>query len=237
LIDVTVCDNGKFFALDSQHRIWHLLAASGEWAFSTIDTAENTLSIECAPGDRLWVSASFSTLFSRDLASQEWREFSLNEDLQFTSVHFVDSLKGFAVGEFGTVMTTTDGGETWSRLKALPNEFYPMAADFLDAHTGWIGGLDGVIWQTSDGGLSWQRQESLNASPVYNISASADGVYAAGGSGKLVELLEGKWQRVADAPKVLNFIRALSALHNGAVLVAGGGGTLAMIPADRAGSR
>tara|TARA_R110001599_G_scaffold353880_1_gene601996 strand:+ start:108599 stop:109603 length:1005 start_codon:yes stop_codon:yes gene_type:complete len=232
LIDVTACDNGDFFALDSQHRVWQLPAAGSQWVSSTIDTLENTLAIECAPGNRLWVSASFSTLYSRDLQSQEWQEFSLSEDLQFTSVKFVDELNGYAVGEFGTVLSTTDGGENWSAMESLPNEFYPMAADFLDATTGWIGGLDGVIWQTEDGGMSWQRQETLNASPIYNIQAGSHGIYASGGSAKLVEFSHGRWQKMADAPEVLTYIRGLAVLSDGSLLVAGGGGTLAVVPAD-----
>lgn len=236
LIDVTACDSGDFFALDSQHHVWQFPAEGGQWISSTIDTPESTLAIECAPGNRLWVSASFGTLYSRDLQSQEWQEFSLSEDLQFTSVHFIDELNGFAVGEFGTILATADGGENWSTMEPLPNEFYPMAADFLDATTGWIGGLDGVIWQTEDGGLSWQRQETPNASPIYNIQAGTSGIYASGGSAKLVELLDGKWQSMADAPEVLTYIRGLAVLSDGSLLVAGGGGTLAVVPADHADS-
>lgn len=233
LIDVTACSNGDFYALDSERGVWQFPAGDGDWVSSTIDTPESTLAIECAPGDRLWVSASYSTLYSRDLQSQEWQEFSLGEDLQFTSVRFIDELTGFAVGEFGTVLVTADGGENWSTVEPLPNEFYPMAADFLDATTGWIGGLDGVIWQTEDGGESWQRQSSLNKSPIYNVQATADGIYAAGGSAKLVEFVDGKWQSLADAPKVLAYIRGLTVLRDGALLVAGGGGTLAKIAVDR----
>ncbi len=236
LIDVTACSSGDFFALDSQHRVWELKAGDDDWISSTLDTPESTLSIHCAPGDRLWVSASFATLYSRSAQSAEWNEFSLYEDLQFTSVHFIDELNGFAVGEFGTVMATTDGGETWSRREPLPNEFYPMAADFLDAATGWVGGLDGVIWQTEDGGMSWQRQSSVNPSPIYSIRASDNGVYASGGSAKLVELVDDRWQRMADAPKVLAYIRGLAVLPGGSLLVAGGGGTLATISAEHAGS-
>ncbi len=229
LIDVTACDSGDIFALDSQHRIWQLSAGGSNWTSSLLDTPESTLSIECAPGNRLWVSASFSTLYFRDLDAAAWQEYTLNEDLQFTAVRFVDELNGFAVGEFGTVMSTSDRGETWLMQEPLPNEFYPMSADFLDVNNGWVGGLDGVIWRTEDGAQTWHRQLSLNASPIYNLRAGTHGVYAVGGSGKIVEYLDGQWQRISGAPEVLGYLRALVILPDGSLVVAGGAGMLSTV--------
>ena len=230
LIDVTACPSGEFFALDSTRQVWRRADGGREWTAATIDTTENTLSIHCAPNGRLWVSASFGTLFWSDTGLDDWNEYSLYEDLQFTAVRFVDATHGFAVGEFGTVIATTDGGENWEQRTPIPNEFYPMGTDFLDTTTGWVGGLDGVIWQTSDGGQSWQRQESVTSSPIYNIHANGHGVFAVGGSAKLVEFNGAQWRFFEGAPKVLAYMRGLDTLANGSLLVAGGGGTLAVIP-------
>lgn len=231
LIDVTACPDGDFYALDSRRNVWHKTPGSAEWTASAIDTPENTLSIHCAPNGRLWVSASFGTLYWAEGGdTDQWNEFSLYEDLQFTAVRFVDQLNGFAVGEFGTVMATTDGGDTWEQRTPVPNDFYPMGVDFLDVNTGWVGGLDGVIWHTTDGGQSWQRQESVTSAPIYGIHANGHGIYAVGGSAKLVEYRGDRWQLFKGAPEVLAYMRGLDTLENGSLLVAGGGGTLAVIP-------
>lgn len=230
LIDVTACKTGEFFALDSERRVWRRDSSSGEWAATPLDTGENTLSIHCSPNGRVWVSASFGTLYWADSALSGWTEFSLYEDLQFTAVRFVDDMHGFALGEFGTVIVTSDGGDNWDTLEPIPNEFYPMAADFLDANSGWVGGLDGVIWHTADGGNSWQRQETVTTAPIYNIHANGHGVFAVGGSAKLVELKGDTWHTFEGGPEVLAFMRGLDTLSNGSLLVAGGGGTLAVIP-------
>jgi photosystem II stability/assembly factor-like uncharacterized protein len=231
LIDVTACKkSGEFFALDSERRVWRQEAASGDWVATPVETSESTLSIHCAPNGRVWVSASFGTLYWSDVSLSAWNEFSLYEDLQFTAVRFVDDMHGFALGEFGTVMTTADGGDNWETREPIPNEFYPMAADFLDASSGWVGGLDGVIWHTADGGNSWQRQETVTTAPIYNIHANGHGVFAVGGSAKLVELKGDTWKTFEGGPEVLAFMRGLDTLANGSLLVAGGGGTLAVIP-------
>ncbi len=229
LIDITACTSGDMYALDSQKRIWQLAAGESSWSASQLDTMEYTLSIHCAPGGRLWVSASFATLYWRDLSSPEWQEWTLNDDLQITNVRFVDELNGFAVGEFGTVIATTDGGTTWEQRTPVPNDFYPMASDFVDTANGWIGGLDGVIWMTADGGQTWDRQQSITSAPIYNIKATKDGVFAVGESAKLVEYNDGQWQYIEGAPQVLTFLRGLDLLADGSLLVAGGGGTLASI--------
>ena len=193
LIDITACPSGGFHALDTERRVWSQSEA-GEWQSTTVDTSENTLSIHCAPNGRLWVSASFSTLYWSEGDLGQWHEFSLYEDLQFTAVRFIDEMNGFALGEFGTVLATTDGGDNWEPRGSIPNEFYPMGVDFLDVRSGWAGGLDGVIWQTEDGGQNWVKQKSVTTAPIYNIHASELGVFAVGGSAKLVELSDGQWQ-------------------------------------------
>ena len=236
LIDITACPSGDFHALDSERRVWSR-GGDGSWSSAAVDTPENTLSIHCAPNGRLWVSASFGTLYWTEGDTSQWTEYSLYEDLQFTAVRFVDENVGFALGEFGTVITSTDGGDNWEMLDPIPNEFYPMAVDFLDADNGWTGGLDGVVWQTSDGGASWTRQQSVTPSPIYNIHASASGVFAVGGSGKLVQLKGGEWGAMPGAPEVLAFMRAIETLDNGSLLVAGGGGLMAVIPADDVAAR
>ena len=229
LIDITACKNGDFHALDSERRVWHE-SASGEWISTAIDTSENTLSIHCAPNERLWVSASFGTLYWSEGDLEQWNEFSLYEDLQFTAVRFVDEQHSYALGEFGIVLASVDGGDSWEQREPIPNEFYAMAVDFLDPHTGWAGGLDGVIWQTMDGAQSWERQESVTTAPIYNLHADKHGVFAVGGSAKLVELRQGGWSVFEGAPEVLAFMRGLDILADGSLLVAGGGGTLAVIP-------
>ncbi|MGI9285022.1 MAG: WD40/YVTN/BNR-like repeat-containing protein, partial [Pseudomonadales bacterium] len=212
LIDVAACPSGDFYALDTQHQIWRLAAGSDKWETSAIDTQESTLSIHCAPDNSLWVTASFSTLFSSRDNAASWQQFSLDEDLQFTKVQFIDDQTGFAVGEFGTVLITTDGGNKWERGGDIPNEFYPMAAHFRDRKSGWVGGLDGVIWYTADGGQTWERQLSANKAPIYGINATQDQVFAVGGSGTLIEYVDGKWRVLDGAPPVLSYLRGLEVL-------------------------
>ena len=238
LIDITACPGGELFALDSGRQVWSL--SGGErWESEALPTPESTLSIHCAPGDRLWVTAGFATLLHRPVAGGEWVEDSLGDDLQFTRIKFVDADHGFAVGEFGTVVASADGGASWDYLPPIPNDFYPMAADFLDRETGWVGGLDGVVWHTTDGGQQWVRQETGSATPIYRIEATDAGVVAVGGAGKYYEYSDGRWVKPPNAPDVLAYFRAVELLGDQRILLAGAGGAMALLdrPAvDRSGA-
>jgi photosystem II stability/assembly factor-like uncharacterized protein len=75
------------------------------------------------------------------------------------SVHFVDSLHGWTVGEGGFILSTSNGGQTWVQLPSgVSEDLYDV--DFVNEHTGWACGSNGVILVPEDGNRPWHRQTS-----------------------------------------------------------------------------
>ncbi len=79
------------------------------------------------------------------------------------SVCFVDSLTGWAVGNWAKILKTTDGGSTWSSQYSGKSTYYPITSVyFIDAQTGWAVGSwaddVGPIIKTTDGGVTWNGQ-------------------------------------------------------------------------------
>ena len=70
-------------------------------------------------------------------------------------IHFSDHQTGWAVGYNGTIMKTTDGGETWIGIPIDTGDFRDV--QFLDNDRGWLAGKDGAFYRTSDGGENWER--------------------------------------------------------------------------------
>jgi photosystem II stability/assembly factor-like uncharacterized protein len=69
-------------------------------------------------------------------------------------VFFMGPLTGWAVGENGSILHTSDGGGTWS-LQASGTKNVLLGVAFTSALTGWAVGFGGTILHTTDGGASW----------------------------------------------------------------------------------
>ena len=81
-------------------------------------------------------------------------------DVTLTSVSFVDDRHGWAVGHWGVVLHTTDGGETWELQRTDAQQDRPLfAVHFFDGQHGVAVGLWSLVLVTQDGGAHWQPVE------------------------------------------------------------------------------
>jgi photosystem II stability/assembly factor-like uncharacterized protein/putative cell wall-binding protein len=77
------------------------------------------------------------------------------------SVAFVDARNGWAVGDGGTILHTSDGGATWNP-QASGTDSDLNAVAFTDTDNGWaVGSL--TILHTGDGGATWSAQALPNS--------------------------------------------------------------------------
>jgi photosystem II stability/assembly factor-like uncharacterized protein len=75
-----------------------------------------------------------------------------------TAVHFVDPDYGWSVGQWGTIIATRDGGETWQLQRVDTTVDQPLFSVFFrDRNTGWAVGLWSLFLKTADGGKTWRR--------------------------------------------------------------------------------
>jgi photosystem II stability/assembly factor-like uncharacterized protein len=72
-------------------------------------------------------------------------------------IRFVDAVTGYAVGDAGTIIKTTDGGLTWTvQNSGTPFNLYSVY--FTDKNSGYVAGGDiyeSVILKTTNGGMNW----------------------------------------------------------------------------------
>ncbi|WP_304131202.1 YCF48-related protein [Ignavibacterium album] len=70
------------------------------------------------------------------------------------SVSFLNQNKGFIVGNYGTLLKTTNGGSNWEYLQPyLPKNLNSMY--FVNSNIGFAVGDSGLIVKTTNGGDSW----------------------------------------------------------------------------------
>jgi hypothetical protein len=85
------------------------------------------------------------------------------------SVAFTDASHGWAVGNWGTIVRTTDAGVYWlSQASGVSTSLYSVT--FTDASHGWAVGEGGTILRTTDAGVHWTRQASGTTSTLFSVA-------------------------------------------------------------------
>ena len=70
-------------------------------------------------GSKCWIAGSPGTrVFHSPDAGHRWFVASTGQSLPLSALCFVDDQKGWAVGQLGTILVTSDGGQTWKRQRA-----------------------------------------------------------------------------------------------------------------------
>lgn len=88
---------------------------------------------------------------------------------------------GFSWDGYGTILRSTDSGETWTRQGSSEASRSDFIADVnladvfaVDSHTAWVvGSPDGnfaTIYHTTDGGSTWQRKGSTTDVPNVDLA-------------------------------------------------------------------
>jgi photosystem II stability/assembly factor-like uncharacterized protein len=225
LIDVALCPDGRYVALDVARNIWVSNTDAADWQAHPILTEESVLALTCDLKNQIWVVAGFMTILSSSDDGASWNEYSFYDDAQLTTIQFLDDATAYITGEFGLMLKSSDSGVNWERITDIPGEFHPQAAHFSDPNKGWVVGLNGAILHTADGGESWQSQDSGVNIPLYGITGFGENLYAVGENGFVLQYTAGAWQELPHENNILSYLRAASANHD-SLLVAGGNGVL-----------
>lgn len=152
-----------------------------------------------------------------------------------TAVDFADAQTGWAVGHWGVILATTDGGETWSLQRSDTAVDQPLfSVHFKDRDNGIAVGLWSLVLNTADGGTTWDTFEmppppgsSRGDLNLFNLFVSKQGtLLIAAERGFVYRSVDGgaTWNALATG-YTGSFWTGLS-LPSGTLLVAGLRGTI-----------
>ncbi|MNQ85798.1 Ycf48-like protein precursor [compost metagenome] len=150
-------------------------------------------------------------------------------------VSFVDARQGWAVGHWGAILATSDGGDSWQIQRLSSEEDRPLfAVHFFNARQGVAVGLWSLVMTTEDGGRTWTEQ-TVQAPPG---SSRADlnlmGLFADSHGGLYATAEQGQVLRSEDQGKSWRYLDtgyegtlwSGAVLADGSLLVGGQRGTL-----------
>jgi photosystem II stability/assembly factor-like uncharacterized protein len=94
-----------------------------------------------------------------------WTAVSSGTTLDLFSVHFADSMNGWAVGMAGIIIHSADGGNTWFPQNS-PITDTLFSVSFANATTGYIAGEKNIL-KTTNGGVTWSVITSASANQSF----------------------------------------------------------------------
>jgi photosystem II stability/assembly factor-like uncharacterized protein len=179
-----------------------------------------------------------------------WQIVSSGKRLGLWSIAAVDENAALAVGDAGTILRTTDGGDRWEALRAgeggsflAPLDRINKAMNVVHQRTGggcfvlfgvavtgpdvcWAAGTEGLIVKTEDTGVTWQVQVSGTSGTLRTSQAlDAETAWAAGSGGLILRTSNGKnW--VEQQTGVAESIRSLPAVDATTAWAVGTGGLI-----------
>jgi photosystem II stability/assembly factor-like uncharacterized protein len=195
----------------------------------------------------------FGTMIRTEDGGKTWSTLDLPADLKLPEdvaeivdpgdvllydVEFATPEQGWAVGEFGVIFTTADGGKTWTSQQS-PVETTLFGVHFTDAQHGWATGIEQVLLRTTDGGQTWRKLD-VPASKgfvlgIYDVAVQGEFGWAIGDSGLLLRTTDGgeTWSQV-DLPIRLagNWFRGIGMSSAKSGIIVGSEGEILLTNGD-----
>ncbi|MNZ65952.1 Ycf48-like protein precursor [compost metagenome] len=135
---------------------------------SSYATQATVLSATWANGRLVAVGDHGMVLLSDDRGRSFRQAGSVPLSSPLTGVSFVDAKQGWAVGHWGAILNSSDGGDSWQLQRLSSEEDRPLfAVHFFNARQGVAVGLWSLVLTTDDGGKTWTEQ-ALQAPPGYS---------------------------------------------------------------------
>jgi photosystem II stability/assembly factor-like uncharacterized protein len=224
------------------------------WQSLQTGVKRDLLSVSFATPQSGVAVGDFGTLIHTEDGGATWSKIDLPADLTLPEdvadivqpgdvllydVQFPTAQQGWAVGEFGVILATADGGKTWTVQKS-PVETTLFGVHFTDAQNGWATGIEQVLLHTSDGGQSWRKSEVPGRKGfvlgIYDVAVQGKIGWAIGDSGLLLRSTDGgeTWTRV-DLPIKLvgHWFRGIALTPGASGIIVGSEGEILLTHGDQ----
>lgn len=180
-------------------------------------------------GSRLVAAGDFGTILLSDDEGRSWRQAALVPTrVTLTALHFLDAVRGWAVGHGGIVIATEDGGERWRIAHRAGADTAFFSVRFADAQRGLAVGAFGLAVATDDGGRTWHEftvgEGESSDRHLYHLFGDATGAtWITAESGVVYRSGDGRAFTAITLP-YKGSIWGGMALPDGAILIWGMGG-------------
>ena len=118
--------------------------------------------------------------------AQNWQIQNSNTINQLKGIQMISSTEGWACGDAGTILHTTNAGANWSLLTLTGSDLHQIV--FKDANIGIVVGDNGTVFTTTNGGTNWISKNSGTSLQLRGTGfAGGSTFYAVGDDGAAVK--------------------------------------------------
>ncbi|MFH0730539.1 MAG: YCF48-related protein [Pseudomonadota bacterium] len=185
LYGIAITSPKNIWAIGSGGILLHSVDDGETWEERQLGPPEQVFSSISFPDkDNGWVVGTRGMILHTQDGGGTWKKteklYSKNSQacsseslkIYYTKVFFLDTQHGWIVGEMGTVLLTTDGGNVWELVDTDKNLTTLNDIKFADVKSGWAVGEQGVIIASVDGGTTWQDQQSGAQTTLMSVEIS-----------------------------------------------------------------
>jgi photosystem II stability/assembly factor-like uncharacterized protein len=123
---------------------------------------------------KLLLKLIFAVLLFSSLVYSQWLPQNSGTNKRFMTSYFLNESIGWAAGDEGTIVKTTDGGITWLSQSVTTSDNI-HSIHFVDPQNGWIAlygftpDRHGRVMHTDNGGDTWTIQLSIFGATLHSI--------------------------------------------------------------------
>jgi photosystem II stability/assembly factor-like uncharacterized protein len=107
---------------------------------------------------RITLTIIISVMITSLSLAQNWYLQNSNQSNQLKGIQMLSSTEGWACGDAGAMLHTTNAGTNWSLLTLTGADLHQIV--FKDASTGIVVGDNGTVFTTTNGGTNWVSKNS-----------------------------------------------------------------------------
>jgi len=188
LTAVSFADHEHGFIIGSAGTVLATVDGGATWRPQNSGTKDHLLGVYALSPVRVFAVGAFGILLSTTDGGRSWSKHELKWDRlierivkeggyvepNLNAVYFSSPEVGWVVGEFGVVLHTQDGGQTWISQRYGSDLPQLYAVKFLDPRRGWAMGQAGNLIQTRDGGQHWSSVELETKRDLYDVSLDGE---------------------------------------------------------------
>lgn len=187
------------WAVNLDGLIFHSTDGGSSWTLQTTVHGTNMQMIQFFDLQEGWVIGG-DDFFHTTNGGQTWAQSQVPSGTWAYGGRFFDRLNGVAVGEYGSIVRTNDGGQTWQTVARQGSSQRLWDVEYADSNTVFMAGDNGVISRSTDGGASWKSIQSGGTAVTHGFdSIDARAAWAGQDGGEIVYTTNGgvQWIRVS----------------------------------------